>query len=165
MTPASHVLEIGCGSGLFTEKMAHTGAKTVAIDLSLIDLLELGRKKENTELFFEVADAHNLKYATNSFDIVVGSSILHHLEVDKAIDEVCRVLKPGGKMIFAEPNMLNPQIMIQKNVPFIKRLMGDSPDETAFFRWSLAALFAITRFLPASKSNHMIFCIRRCPSR
>ena len=40
-------------------------------------------------------------------------------------------------MVFAEPNMLNPQIFIQKNVPFIKRMLGDSPDETAVLRWKL----------------------------
>jgi hypothetical protein len=33
--------------------------------------------------------------------------------------------------------MLNPQIAIQKNVPWVKRKLGDSPDETAFFRWPL----------------------------
>ena len=41
-------------------------------------------------------------------------------------------------MIFTEPNMLNPQIFIQKNVPFIKKLMGDTPEETAFFKWKLS---------------------------
>jgi len=40
-------------------------------------------------------------------------------------------------MAFAEPNMLNPQILIQKNVPWVKERVGDSPDETAFFRWQL----------------------------
>src|SRR5438477_12697061 len=48
-----------------------------------------------------------------------------------------RVLKPDGTIYFTEPNMLNPQIAIQKNVPWIKRTLGDSPDETAFFRWPL----------------------------
>jgi hypothetical protein len=33
--------------------------------------------------------------------------------------------------------MLNPQIALQKNISFIKKRIGDSPDETAFFRWSL----------------------------
>jgi hypothetical protein len=49
-------------------------------------------------------------------------------------------LKIGGTMCFTEPNMLNPQIAIQKNVPSIKRKLGDSPDETAFFRWPLRSL-------------------------
>jgi hypothetical protein len=51
--------------------------------------------------------------------------------------EIFRVLKPGGAIYFTEPNMLNPQIAVQKNVPWVKRKLGDSPDETAFFRWPL----------------------------
>ncbi len=69
---------------------------------------------------------------------MIGSSVLHHLELGPALAEVRRVLKPGGRFVVAEPNMLNPQIMIQKNVPFVKRLAGDTPDETAFFRWRIA---------------------------
>ncbi|HOO91362.1 MAG TPA: hypothetical protein PLA74_11120, partial [Syntrophales bacterium] len=44
----------------------------------------------------------------------------------------------GGIICFTEPNMVNPQIMLQKNIPWLKRKMGDSPDETAFVRWKLA---------------------------
>lgn len=49
-------------------------------------------------------------------------------------------------MVFAEPNMLNPQILIQKNVPFIKRWLGDSPDETAVVRWRMKKLLKLTGF-------------------
>ena len=44
------------------------------------------------------------------------------------------------------PNMLNPQIAIQKNVSWVKRKLGDSPDETAFFRWPLQRLLERTGF-------------------
>ena len=40
--------------------------------------------------------------------------------------------------MFTEPNMMNPQVALIKNVPAIKRRAGDSPDETAFFRWAIA---------------------------
>jgi SAM-dependent methyltransferase len=68
---------------------------------------------------------------------VAGARVLHHLDLESSFDEICRVLKKGGFIAFCEPNMLNPQIMIQKNIPFIKKLMGDTPDETAFFKWRL----------------------------
>jgi len=42
--------------------------------------------------------------------------------------------------------MLNPQIAFQKNVPWVKRKLGDSPDETAFFRWPLRRLLEQTGF-------------------
>ena len=42
--------------------------------------------------------------------------------------------------------MLNPQIAVQKNVPWVKRKLGDSPDETAFFRWRLRSLLERTGY-------------------
>jgi len=56
------------------------------------------------------------------------------------------VLRPNGTIFFTEPNMLNPQIAIQKNVPWVKRKLGDSPDETAFFRRPLRRLLEVTGF-------------------
>ncbi len=128
------VLEIGCGTGLFTEKLYNaTKANITGIDISE-DLLEIARKKIPGANFI-IGDAMNLSLKDESFDVICGSSVLHHLDMEKAYKEFYRVLKPGGRMIFAEPNMINPQIMIQKNVPFIKKWMGDSPDETAIVRW------------------------------
>jgi SAM-dependent methyltransferase len=69
------------------------------------------------------------------FDAVVGSSVLHHLEMPGALVKIYSLLKDDGVACFAEPNMINPQIALQKNIPFIKKMMGDSPDETAFIRW------------------------------
>lgn len=136
MNAQSKVLEIGCGTGLFTEKVSKSGAQIIATDLSE-DLLLVARKKNIPNCVFEEADAHQLKYADASFDIVFGSSIIHHLDMMISLKEVYRVLKPGGKMVFAEPNMINPQILVQKNIPFIKKWLGDSPDETAIVRWKL----------------------------
>jgi hypothetical protein len=63
--------------------------------------------------------------------------VLHHLEVEQSLRRIRALLPSGGAMAFAEPNMLNPQIAIQKNIPAIKKRLGDSPDETAFIRWPL----------------------------
>jgi SAM-dependent methyltransferase len=80
------------------------------------------------------------------FDAVVGSSILHHLDIENALSKVFDLLEPGGVMCFAEPNMLNPQIFLQKNIPWLKKKLGDSPDETAFMRWQLKNLLKIKKF-------------------
>ena len=64
--------------------------------------------------------------AQGPFDAIVGSSVLHHLELRPALERIFQLLRPGGWMSFAEPNMLNPQIVIQKNVDWIKRRAGDS---------------------------------------
>lgn len=110
----------------------------MATDLSP-ELLEVARQKY-TGIEFKLEDAMNLSFADSSFQVVFGSSVLHHLDFQKSLKQIYRVLKPGGKMVFAEPNMINPQIFIQKNIPFIKKWLGDSPDETAIVRWKFKKL-------------------------
>lgn len=129
--PGVRALEVGCGTGLFTELWAATGASLVAVDLSP-DLLARARARglpatvKLLERRFEDCDVEG------PFDAVIGSSVLHHLALDQALARMRDLLKPGGRIAFAEPNMLNPQIALTKNIPFLKRLAGDSPDETAF---------------------------------
>jgi SAM-dependent methyltransferase len=53
-------------------------------------------------------DANDLQFEDNSFDLVFGDAILHHLDFVKALDEIKRVLKPHGKMVFTEPLGNNP---------------------------------------------------------
>ena len=140
------VLELGCGTGYFTREMARSGADIVAIDISP-ELLEIARANCSApNVRYEIQNAYELSYPDAVFDSVVGSSVLHHLEVEEALRKIYRVLKPGGTIYFTEPNMLNPQIAIQKNVPWIKRKLGDSPDETAFFRWPLRRLLEQTGY-------------------
>ena len=135
-----HVLELGCGTAYFTRELARTGAQITAVDISP-ELLAAAREQcDSSNVRFEIQNAAALKYPDNSFDAVVGSSVLHHLDIKQAFGELHRVLRPDGIVRFTEPNMLNPQIAIQKNVPAMKRYLGDSPDETAFFRWPLARL-------------------------
>jgi ubiquinone/menaquinone biosynthesis C-methylase UbiE len=134
------VLELGCGTGYFTRELAGTGADIVAVDVSP-ELLQIARTDSLVEnVRYEIQNACALSYPDAVFDSVVGSSVLHHLEIKEALREIYRVLKSGGTIRFTEPNMLNPQIAIQKNVPWVKRKLGDSPDETAFFRWPLQRL-------------------------
>jgi 2-polyprenyl-3-methyl-5-hydroxy-6-metoxy-1,4-benzoquinol methylase len=128
------VLEVGCGTGLFTEMFAASGAHLVAVDISG-DLLEKARTRGlPTERVHFIEKQFEDCLVDGPFDAVIGSSILHHLDLDVAIPRIYELLRPGGLMVFAEPNMLNPQILLQKNIPWLKRLLGDSPDETAFVR-------------------------------
>ena len=62
------------------------------------------------------------------------------MEVRRCFKEITRVCRDGARFFFSEPNMLNPWIMAEKNIPWIKRRLDDSPEETAFFRWRLKKL-------------------------
>jgi SAM-dependent methyltransferase len=146
LRPGMTVLELGCGTGTFTRELARSGADVVAIDVSP-ELLEIARANHSApNVHYQTENAYALSYRDAAFDSVVGSSVLHHLEVEEALRNIYRVLKPGGTIFFTEPNMLNPQIAVQKNVPWIKRKLGDSPDETAFFRWRLRCLLEQTGY-------------------
>ena len=146
LRPGMNALELGCGIGLFTAELAQTGATITAIDISP-DLLEIAKtERAASNVNYELQNAYATSYARSTFNTVVGSSVLHHLELEPALREIHRVLKPGGTIFFTEPNMMNPQIAVQKNVPWIKRKLGDSPDETAFFRWPLRRLLGKNGF-------------------
>jgi ubiquinone/menaquinone biosynthesis C-methylase UbiE len=140
------VLEYGCGTGMFSRRLAETGATFFSIDISP-ELIQEAKKQPHPQVTFSVGDIESLNFPNESFDAVIGSSVLHHVDVPRTLAETFRVLKPGGWIAFAEPNMMNPQIALQKNIPYIKRKMGDSPDETAFFRWRVGRMLQRAGFL------------------
>jgi SAM-dependent methyltransferase len=145
--PGKKALEIGCGTGLFTEIFAETGAQVVAVDLSP-DLLEKARARELRpdrvqflEAPFEDCGIHG------PFDAIIGSSVLHHLDITAALAKIYQLLKPGGIMSFAEPNMLNPQVFMERRFrSFRKWFWYISPDETAFIRGQLRNLLVNAGF-------------------
>ena len=96
ITGGKKVLEIGCGTGEFTKRIASSGAIITAIDISP-DLLEIAREMApNVNVSFQVQNVGKLDFEDGSFDVVIGSSILHHLNLNPALKEVYRVLKRGG---------------------------------------------------------------------
>lgn len=140
------VLELGCGTGYFTKELVKTKANIIAIDISP-ELLESAKKNVGEgNIQYVLGNACSMPFEDSVFDVILGSSVLHHLDIDSALKEVFRVLKKNGIILFTEPNMLNPQIALQKNIPFIKKIMGDSPDETAFFRWRIRKKLEETGF-------------------
>jgi ubiquinone/menaquinone biosynthesis C-methylase UbiE len=129
------LLELGCGTGTWTVFLKRLAFRITSVDISE-DLLKVAREKA-PGVEFLAGDIEHLPFPKDHFHVVCGLSVLHHLDSTKALAEIYRVLKPGGRIWFSEPNMLNPQIFLQKNIPLLKRWAGDTPDETAFVRWPL----------------------------
>ena len=94
-------------------------------------------------------NAEQMPYAASSFDAVYGSSVLHHLDLDRALAEVFRVLRPGGRCVFTEPNILNPQVAVMFHLGLTKRYFGVSPDEMAFSRFRAARALKAAGFAGA----------------
>ncbi len=98
----SKLLEVGCGQGVDLLEFVKRGFSTTGADLSS-ESISLAReyfKLSKRKGSFLVSDAENLGFDDNSFDVVYSYGVLHHTtDTQKAIDEVHRVLKPGGAAI------------------------------------------------------------------
>lgn len=106
------VLECGCGLGAISLRLARSGAQVTSFDLSAASVAVAKQRAALNHLAEQiqltVAAGEHLPYADESFDLIVGKAILHHLNVALGWFELYRVLKPGGKAAFVEPMGMNP---------------------------------------------------------
>lgn len=112
------VLECGCGSGVTAVWLAQHGAKVYTFDVSG-ELVGLTRRRARIngvegrvqlgQMQFEKMDYHD-----NFFDLAFGNMILHHVDGDAAGRELARVLKPGGRAVFAETSGRNKLLMFAR---------------------------------------------------
>lgn len=96
------LLEVGCGLGTDLLQFARGGAIVTGVDLSStsIDLVRKRFALYGLPVDAQPADAENLPFAEASFDVVYSFGVLHHTpNTQRAIDEVYRVLKPGGACV------------------------------------------------------------------
>ena len=117
-----NILDIGCASGgniaLLTQYINNKiecnfiGVDLSSTSISAANIWKNINKVANCE--FYAGDSNNLFFNSNSFDIVICLEVLEHLQVPKkAIDEIYRVLKPGGYAIISTPSGISFQILLK----------------------------------------------------
>jgi ubiquinone/menaquinone biosynthesis C-methylase UbiE len=150
-----HVLEYGCGEGWTTLDLARRAAHVSAFDISpqAIDNAQLSVAKAGLapRCTLKVLAAEQLDFPDESFDAAIGFAILHHLDMDKALAELHRVLRPGGIAYFAEPLATNPFIQIYRNLTPQYR----TPDEQPLYLNELPRL--LSRFA-GYEHREFFFC-------
>ncbi|CAM2772640.1 class I SAM-dependent methyltransferase [Skermania piniformis] len=104
--PYGRALELGCGTGFFLLNLMQGGiASTGSVtDLSpgMVQVALRNARNLGLPVDGRVADAETIPYDDDTFDLVVGHAVLHHIpDVEQALRECLRVLKPGGRLLFA----------------------------------------------------------------
>jgi SAM-dependent methyltransferase len=124
------VLDLGCGHGMAAVVLARRGAAVTACDISAGYLAEARARAEANGVTVRCVRAAGeaLPFADASFDCIWGAAVLHHLDLDRAVPELWRVLKPGGRAVFCEPWGGNPLLALARRwLPYPGK--ARTPDE------------------------------------
>lgn len=108
-----NVLDYGCGSGQLGIYLALQGARVCGFDLSPkgVEIANWAARKYNLDCEFRPMDAEQLDYADNSFDLVIGFGVLHHVvKYPRSAMQLARITRPGGRAVFHETLWDNPLI-------------------------------------------------------
>lgn len=153
------VLEYGCAKGERSFELAPTAAWVDGIDISDVAIDQASQRAAAegvTNTRFTVGDAQNTPYADETFDVVFGSGIIHHLDTEKSLREIYRILKPGGVAIFKEPLGCNVVINLYRAItphartddehpllPIDHRISRDVFDDVEWSFYGLLTLAAV----------------------
>lgn len=120
LAQGAEVLEFGCGGSSYAVKLSQWGGRVTAIDISDEAIEETRRRVEDAGFADQTRlirmNAEELSFPDESFDLVVGRAILHHLDLEKSYAAIARVLRPGGQAIFLEPLAHNPLINLYRRM-------------------------------------------------
>ena len=113
----AEILDYGCGIGHSIKKVVNFNPKKITgIDISEVSIQKAKEETKNfgSKVTLKVDNCEKTMFENNQFDIVYGLGILHHLNFSKCLDEIFRILKPNGTLLFIEPLGTNPIINLYR---------------------------------------------------
>jgi dolichol-phosphate mannosyltransferase len=136
--PGESILELGAGSGLWTEHLARTlrGENPITAAVFNPDLAAqaAARQLPRTDVVL-IQDLRELP--AERFDYIVGTAILCHDAYAENLAELYRLLKPGGQLLFFEANYWNPQVFLKSTIRWIGRWSGDAECQIGMRKFQL----------------------------
>lgn len=113
-------LDYCCGRGRMSIFLAKNGAEVIGIDISDVSIKKAKEEAIKQELkdrpTFLLMDGEKLEFPDNTFDVIICSGVLHHLDINKAYLELARVLKSDGEIICDEPLSYNPIFQLYRKL-------------------------------------------------
>ena len=108
----STILDAGCGSGTNSRRLARAGYRVTGVDFSEFALGKAIQDSSDFDIDFRRGDLTNLDFPDASFDAVFCFGVLMHVpDLEKALAELVRVLKPGGYLMLSETNARSPEML------------------------------------------------------
>ena len=122
-------LEYGCGPGGNALALAQAGGLVTAIDISpvAIESAQADAHAAGLNVRYEVMNAEAMSFPDQSFDLICGSGILHHLDLTRAFNEIRRTLASNGQAVFLEPLAHNPFIRLYRKLTPRMRSRDEHP--------------------------------------
>jgi ubiquinone/menaquinone biosynthesis C-methylase UbiE len=142
---SARVLDIGCGPAVLAEELLERADEYCGIDLSPQMIAHGAARMQGdprgSRCTLSVGDAEALAFADGSFDAVVALGLLEYLpSYERALREMCRVLRPGGVVVLALPNRASAyrrcRLLADRARRTVKRLLGRAPCGTEHFHWN-----------------------------
>jgi SAM-dependent methyltransferase len=134
------ILDAGCGPGTYGIMLAQAGNEVVGIEISpgSVQVANQRAKDRAVDFAARVGDLENLPFDDNTFDVCFCGWVLHHFpDINKAVSELVRVLKPGGNIALVEPNESNLAVRFSRFVEDLPLLRSwvlregwDTPNRT-----------------------------------
>jgi 2-polyprenyl-3-methyl-5-hydroxy-6-metoxy-1,4-benzoquinol methylase len=134
--PSKSVMEIGCGTGKNCFMLAQkTGMSILGTDLCVPFIEQAKKNYTAPNLRYDILNFNEAaQFKGEKFDYIIGNGILHHLyyHLDEAFVNMKALLKPGGRIIFMEPNLYNPYVYFIFSYDVLRKATHLEPDEMAF---------------------------------